>query len=47
MTQLTSLTSFDIMTVFTHIYPIVPVPVIFLSLGTILLGSRLLPETTS
>src|SRR2546426_7442930 len=30
----TSLTSFDIMTVFTYIYPIVPAPVIFLALGT-------------
>lgn len=40
----TSLTSFDIMTVFTYIYPIVPAPVIFLALGTILLGSHLLPR---
>jgi hypothetical protein len=42
--QVTSLTSFDLMTVFTYIYPIVPAPVIFLGLGTILLGSRLLPR---
>ena len=42
--QVTSLTSFDIMTVFTYIYPIVPAPVIFLALGTILLGSGLLPR---
>jgi hypothetical protein len=40
----TSLTSFDLMTVFTYIYPIVPAPVIFLGLGTILLGSHLLPR---
>src|SRR6266566_3957312 len=40
----TSLTSFDLMTVFAYIYPIVPAPVIFLGLGTILLGSRLLPR---
>jgi hypothetical protein len=40
----TSLTSFDLMTVFTYIYPIVPALVIFLGLGTILLGSRLLPR---
>jgi hypothetical protein len=40
----TSLTSFDIMTVFTHIYPIVPAPLIFLALGTVLLGSRVLPR---
>lgn len=40
----TSLTSFDIMSVFTYVYPIVPAPVIFLALGTILLGSRLLPR---
>lgn len=32
------------MTVFTYIYPIVPAPVIFLALGTILLGSHLLPR---
>jgi hypothetical protein len=42
--QVTSLTSFELMTVFTYIYPIVPAPVIFLGLGTILLGSRLLPR---
>jgi hypothetical protein len=42
--QVTSLTSFNLMTVFTYIYPIVPAPVIFLGLGTILLGSRLLPR---
>jgi hypothetical protein len=41
---LTSLTSFDIMSVFTYVYPIVPAPVIFLSLGTILLVSRVLPR---
>jgi hypothetical protein len=40
----TSVTSFDIMTIFTHIYPIVPAPLIFLSLGTILLGSSLVPR---
>jgi hypothetical protein len=39
-----SLTSFVIMTVFTYAYPVVPAPVIFLSLGTILLGSHLLPR---
>lgn len=40
----TSLASFDIMSVFTYVYPIVPAPVIFLALGTILLESRLLPR---
>ena len=40
----TALTSFDIMTVFIHIYPIAPAPVIFLALGAVLLGSRLLPR---
>ncbi len=40
----TSLASFDIMSVFTYVYPIVPAPVIFLALGTILLGSPLLPR---
>src|SRR5258708_6509117 len=29
----TALTSFDIMTVFIHIYPIAPAPIIFLALG--------------
>jgi hypothetical protein len=42
--QATSVSSFDLMTVFTHIYPIVPAPLIFLSLGTILVRSRLLPR---
>ena len=32
------------MSVFTYVYPIVPAPVIFLALGTILVGSRLLPR---
>lgn len=40
----TALASFDIMSVFTYVYPIVPAPVIFLALGTILLGSHLLPR---
>src|SRR5260370_42509475 len=40
----TALTSFDIMTVFIHIYPIAPAPIIFLALGAVLLGSRLLPR---
>lgn len=40
----TSLASFDIMSVFTYVYPIVPAPVIFLALGTILLRSYLLPR---
>jgi hypothetical protein len=40
----TSVTSFDVMTVFAHIYPIVPAPLIFLALGTILVESRLLPR---
>jgi hypothetical protein len=41
---LASLTSFDVMTVFTYIYPIVPAPLIFLTLGPILLRSQLLPH---
>jgi hypothetical protein len=40
----TSLASFDIMSVFTYVYPIVPAPVIFLALGTILVSSRILPR---
>ena len=39
-----SVTSFDLMTVFTHVYPIAPAPLIFLSLGAVLLGSDLLPR---
>lgn len=42
--QATSVTSFDLMTVFSHIYPIAPAPVIFLALGTILVGARILPR---
>ena len=42
--QATSVTSFDLMTVFSHIYPIAPAPLIFLALGTILLGARILPR---
>jgi hypothetical protein len=40
----TALASFDIMSVFTYVYPIVPAPVIFLGLGTILLSSAILPR---
>jgi len=40
----TSVTSFDLMTVFTHVYPIAPAPLIFLSLGAVLLSSTLLPR---
>jgi hypothetical protein len=39
-----SVTSFDVMTVFTQIYPIVPAPLIFLSLGSLLVGSNVLPR---
>lgn len=42
--QVTSLTSFDLMTVFTHIYPLAPAPLIYLSLGVILRGSSVLPR---
>lgn len=42
--QMASLTSFDIMTVFTYIYPIVPAPVLLLSLSAVLLSSRVLPR---
>lgn len=34
--QIASLTSFDIMTVFISIYPIVPAPLIYLALGSVL-----------
>ncbi len=42
--QAASVTSFDLMSVFSHIYPIAPAPVIFLALGTILVGARVLPR---
>jgi hypothetical protein len=42
--QATSITSFDVMTVFTHLYPIAPAPLIFLALGTVLLGAQVLPR---
>jgi hypothetical protein len=42
--QATALTSFDLMTVFSHIYPMAPAPLIFLSLGMVLRGSSVLPH---
>ncbi|MDQ6741039.1 MAG: hypothetical protein M3021_11965 [Actinomycetota bacterium] len=39
----TALTSWEMMGVFIRIIPIVPAPAVFLSLGTVLLGSRVLP----
>ncbi len=43
----TALTSYDLMGVFMHVYPIVPAPVIFLGLGVVLLDSSLLPRVFS
>src|SRR5262249_22612402 len=44
----TALTSFDIMGrfihIYLHIYLVAPAPVFFLSLGTVLLGSHVLPR---
>jgi hypothetical protein len=40
----TSVTSYDLMSVFVHIFPLAPAPLILLPLGVILLGSRLLPR---
>ena len=40
----TALTSFDLMGVFVHVFPIGPAPAVFVSLGAVLLGSRLLPR---
>ena len=40
----TALTSYDLMGVFVHVFPMVPAPLIFLSLGAVLLGSHLLPR---
>lgn len=39
----TALTSFDVMTVFTYLYPLAPAPLIFLPLGVVLRNSRVLP----
>ncbi|MDQ6675186.1 MAG: hypothetical protein M3069_31370 [Chloroflexota bacterium] len=39
----TALTSWEMMAVFIRIIPIVPAPAVFLSLGSVLLGSRVLP----
>jgi hypothetical protein len=41
----TSLTSYDLMTMFIHIYPLAPAPLIFLALGTVLVGSPVLPRS--
>ncbi|GLV55452.1 hypothetical protein KDH_22960 [Dictyobacter sp. S3.2.2.5] len=42
--QMASLTSFDVMTVFTYAYPIAPAPLIFLALGVVILRSQILPR---
>jgi hypothetical protein len=39
-----SLTSYLLMGVFIHIFPLVPAPLIYLSLGVVLLGSSVLPR---
>jgi hypothetical protein len=39
-----AISSFDVMTTFTHLYPIAPAPLIFLALGTVLWGARILPR---
>jgi hypothetical protein len=39
----TALSSYDLIGVFIHIFPLAPAPIIFLSLGAVLLGSRILP----
>jgi hypothetical protein len=41
----TSLTSYDLMTMFTHVYPLAPAPLIYLALGTTLATSDVLPRT--
>src|SRR5919199_4081254 len=40
----TALTSFDLMGVFVHVFPIGPAPAVYLALGAVLLGSRVLPQ---
>ncbi|HEX9036175.1 MAG TPA: hypothetical protein VF808_04210 [Ktedonobacterales bacterium] len=42
--DVTALTSYDQMSVFIHIFPMAPAPLIYLPLGVALLGSRLLPR---
>ncbi len=39
-----ALTSFDLTGVFVHVFTIAPAPAVFLALGTVLLGARLLPR---
>lgn len=38
-----ALSSHDVMTVFVHVFPVAPAPLVYLSLGAVLLGSELLP----
>ena len=39
-----ALSSYDVMTVFVHVFPVAPAPLVYLSLGAVLLGSDVLPR---
>jgi hypothetical protein len=39
-----ALSSYDLMTVFVHVFPVAPAPLVYLSLGAVLLGSDVLPR---
>jgi hypothetical protein len=39
-----ALSSYDVMTVFVHIFPVAPAPLVYLALGAVVLGSDVLPR---
>jgi hypothetical protein len=39
-----ALSSYDVMTMFVHVFPVAPAPLVYLSLGAVLLGSDVLPR---
>jgi hypothetical protein len=39
-----ALSSYDVMTTFVHVFPVAPAPLVYLSLGAVLLGSDVLPR---
>jgi hypothetical protein len=39
-----ALSSYDVMTVFVHVFPVAPAPLVYLSLGAVLLGADVLPR---
>jgi hypothetical protein len=39
-----ALSSYDVMSVFVHVFPVAPAPLVYLSLGAVLVGSEVLPR---